>query len=50
MKFCNAKMLTERLIKNRDSPNQPPVYYMTIDNIFDIIKKAPVATGHSGHD
>ena len=40
----------EKLIKKRKSPEDPPVYYATIEDIYDIISKAHIATGHSGCD
>ena len=35
-----------KLIKKRQSPEDRPVYYATIEDTFDIISKAHTATGH----
>ncbi|XP_047480658.1 KRAB-A domain-containing protein 2-like [Penaeus chinensis] len=37
----------EKLIKKRKSA---PVYYVTIEDTYDIIKRAQIATGHGGPD
>ena len=40
----------ERLIKRRTTQDQPPVYYAYIENMYDIIHRAHIATGHGGRD
>ena len=39
-----------KLIKKRESPEERPVYYVTIEDTYDIIQKAHIATGHGGRD
>ena len=40
----------EKLIKKRKSPEERPKYYATIEDTYDIISKAHIATGHGGRD
>lgn len=40
----------EKLIKKRINNDDPPLYYATLEDTFDIISKAHVATGHGGRD
>jgi len=40
----------EKLIKKRTAPEDPPVYYVCIEDMYDIIKRAHMATGHGGRD
>ena len=40
----------EKLIKKRKSPEDHPIYYVTIEDTYDIISKAHIATGHGGRD
>ena len=40
----------EKLIKKRTSPVDRPVYFATIEDTYDIITKAHIATGHGGRD
>jgi hypothetical protein len=40
----------EKLIKKRKSSEDSPIYYATIEDTYDIISKAHVATGHGGRD
>ena len=40
----------EKLIKRRKSPEESPVYYVSIEDTYDIIKRAHIATGHGGRD
>ncbi|XP_064092787.1 uncharacterized protein LOC135205709 isoform X2 [Macrobrachium nipponense] len=40
----------EKLIKKRQSPEDRPVYYATIEDTYDIINEAHIATGHGGRD
>ena len=39
----------EKLIKKRKSPEDSPIYSATIEDAYDIINKAHIATGHGGH-
>jgi len=34
----------EKLIKNRNNPDEPPLYYVTMEDTFDVIKRAHIAT------
>jgi len=40
----------EKLIKKRADSTTAPLYYAHIDDIYDIIKRAHVSTGHGGRD
>ena len=40
----------EKLIKKRDNYSVPPLYYVTIEDTLDIIKRAHLSTGHGGRD
>lgn len=40
----------EKLIKKRETDNDTPVYYVTIEDTFDIIKRIHISTGHGGRD
>ena len=40
----------QKLIKKRKTPNEPPLFYASIEDTFDVIKKAHVATGHGGRN
>ena len=40
----------QKLIKKRQTSDELPIYYACIEDTFDIIKKAHVATGHGGRD
>ena len=40
----------EKLIKRKKSPGDRTVYYATIEDTYDIISKAHIATGHGGRD
>ena len=40
----------EKLIKKRKSTEDRPIYYITIEDTYDIISKAHIATGHGGRD
>ena len=37
-------------IKKRKSQKDRHIYYVTIEDTYDIISKAHIATGHGGHD
>ncbi|XP_047488152.1 uncharacterized protein LOC125038654 [Penaeus chinensis] len=41
---------SEKLIKKRKSVDESPVYYVTIEDTYDIIKRAHITTGHGGRD
>ena len=40
----------EKLIKKREKPDDEPIYYVTIEDTYDTIKRAHLATGHGGRD
>ncbi|XP_068234271.1 KRAB-A domain-containing protein 2-like [Palaemon carinicauda] len=40
----------EKIIKKRQTLDETPVYYVSIEDTFDIVKRAHVATGHGGRD
>ena len=40
----------EQLTKKRKSPEDRPIYYANIEDTYDIISKAHIATGHGGRD
>src|ERR1700729_3980893 len=40
----------EKIINKREDSSEPPLYYVTIEDTFDIIKRAHLATGHGGRD
>ena len=40
----------EKLIKQRKTADEQPLYYATIEDTYDIISRCHIATGHSGHD
>ncbi|KAK3880669.1 hypothetical protein Pcinc_014827 [Petrolisthes cinctipes] len=40
----------EKLIKKRKDRTQEPVYFVHIEDMFDTIKRAHIATGHGGRD
>uniref|UniRef100_A0A4W3GZE2 KRAB-A domain-containing protein 2-like n=1 Tax=Callorhinchus milii TaxID=7868 RepID=A0A4W3GZE2_CALMI len=40
----------EKLIKRRTNPEEPPLYYVSIEDTFEVIKRAHIATGHGGRD
>ena len=40
----------EKLIKFRKDPDESPLYYVSIEDTFDIIQRAHIATGHGGRD
>ncbi|XP_037773567.1 KRAB-A domain-containing protein 2-like [Penaeus monodon] len=41
----------EKLIKNeRKSDDEPVLYYVAIEDTYDVIKRAHIATGHGGRD
>ena len=40
----------DKLIKKQKGPTEPLVYFITIEETYDVIKQARVATGHEGRD
>jgi len=40
----------EKLIRKRDDSAQPPLYFAAVEDLFDIIHRAHIATGHGGRD
>jgi len=40
----------EKLIKKRDNPEASPTYYVHTEEIFDVIKRVHIVTGHGGRD
>ena len=40
----------EKLIKRRVEPTDPIIYYISIEDTYDAIKRAHIATGHGGRD
>ena len=40
----------ERLICKREDSSQNPIYYAHMDEMFDIIKRAHISSGHGGRD
>ena len=39
-----------KLIKKCSSPDKTPLYFVTIEDTFDVVKRAHVSTGHDGRD
>ena len=40
----------EKLTEKRWSTTEQPLYYVTIEDTYDIIKKTHISTGHGGRD
>lgn len=40
----------EKLIKRRQDPEESPVYYVSIEDTFEVIMRVHLATGHGGRD
>ena len=40
----------EKLIRRRKTPDDPIKYFITIEDTFDALKRAHIATGHGGRD
>ena len=40
----------EKLIRRRQNPEESPVYFVTIEETYDVIKRAHTTTGHGGRD
>ena len=40
----------EKLIRKRQDQDETPVYFVTIEETFDVIKRVHLLTGHGGRD
>ena len=40
----------EKLIRKRGDPTTTPLYFAAVEDMFDIIHRAHLATGHGGRD
>jgi hypothetical protein len=40
----------EKLIRKKSHVSEDSMYYTHADDVFDVIKKAHIATGHGGRD
>ena len=40
----------EKLIRKRKAPTDTPLYYSTLEDSYDVLKRAHTATGHGGRD
>ena len=40
----------QKVIRKQTSANETPKYFVPLENMFDIIKRAHTATGHGGRD
>ncbi|KAK4328712.1 hypothetical protein Pmani_000907 [Petrolisthes manimaculis] len=40
----------EKLIKRRSTRQESPLYYVSIEETFDVVKSAHITTGHGGRD
>ncbi|GFR57889.1 KRAB-A domain-containing protein 2 [Elysia marginata] len=40
----------DKLIKRRKSPTESPIYFVTLEDTYDVTKSAHLATGHGGRD
>ena len=49
MRYSNVGDV-EKLIKKPTHLDDSPLYYVTLEDTFDVIKRAHVATGHGGRD
>ncbi|XP_076036969.1 KRAB-A domain-containing protein 2-like [Oratosquilla oratoria] len=41
---------TDKLIKRRSTRQESPLYYVSIEETFDVVKSAHISTGHGGRD
>ncbi|XP_041369797.1 KRAB-A domain-containing protein 2-like [Gigantopelta aegis] len=41
---------SERLIRRRVHADEAPLYFVSIEETFDVVKRAHIATGHGGRD
>ena len=40
----------KKLRRKRNDPNEPLLYFVSIEDTFDVTKGTPIATGPSGRD
>ena len=40
----------QKIIRKQSEPNESPKYYVHLENIYDVVKRAHIATGHGGRD
>ncbi|KAK6166789.1 hypothetical protein SNE40_023410 [Patella caerulea] len=40
----------EKLIRKRNTNDDEPIYFTHIDDMFDIVKRGHISTGHGGRD
>ena len=40
----------QKIIKKQTETDESPLYYVALENVFDIVKRAHIATGHGGRD
>ena len=40
----------EKLIKKRKYPEETPMYYVSIEDTYDVVRRAHLYTGHGGRD
>ena len=40
----------QKVIKKQNLTNDIPIYYVVLENVYDVVKRAHVATGHGGRD
>ncbi|XP_070208806.1 KRAB-A domain-containing protein 2-like [Littorina saxatilis] len=40
----------DKLIRKRSSPDEAPIFFVTLEDTYDTIKTAHIATGHGGRD
>ena len=43
-------MYVEKLIKRHTDFEESPIYYVSIEDNFDVIKRVHISTGHGGRD
>lgn len=52
--YCRYEVLqcggVEKLIKKRKNKDEAPVYYVSIEDTYNVVKKAHLATAHGGRD
>ncbi|XP_070183286.1 KRAB-A domain-containing protein 2-like [Littorina saxatilis] len=49
MKYSSAG-LQKKLIQRRSTRHESPLYYVSIEGTFDVVKSAHISTGHGGRD
>ena len=40
----------QKVIKKQNRPDDIPIYYVALENVYDVVKRAHNATGHGGRD